>query len=209
VEVVAEKSARSARKAKGAGYLRRAEILDAAEKLFVREGYQGATIRKIAQEVGLSSTALYMHFRDKSEILLEICEGAFSHLRDVNREIAALPLPPEERIRRMLEAYVEFGLANPNAYIVVFGRTLAAPEKGAVLNELGQQVQEPFQAALRELSESAPLRCTPEEATYVCWAACHGLVALMVNSPEIQWPAGSKGMIDKMLDTLICGLRAS
>ena len=66
---------RSARKAKGDGHLRRAEILEAAERIFVAEGYDGATIRKIADEVGVSSTALYMHFQDKGAILLEICEA--------------------------------------------------------------------------------------------------------------------------------------
>ena len=71
-----EKPQRSARKAKGHGHLRRAEILEAAERIFLAEGYQGATIRKIADEVGVSSTALYMHFRDKDQILLEICDGA-------------------------------------------------------------------------------------------------------------------------------------
>ncbi|PZQ45154.1 MAG: TetR/AcrR family transcriptional regulator, partial [Phenylobacterium zucineum] len=52
---------RSARKPKGEGHARRAEILAAAERIFVEVGYEGATIRKIAEEVGLSSTALYMH----------------------------------------------------------------------------------------------------------------------------------------------------
>ena len=208
MEVVAEKSAKSGRKAKGAGYLRRAEILHAAEKLFVREGYQGATIRKIAQEVGLSSTALYMHFRDKSEILLEICEGTFAHLRDANLEIVSLPISAEQRVRRMLEVYVEFALANPNAYLVVFERTLVAPEKVKVLNELGQQVEDPVLQALRELSATTPLRCSPEEATHICWAACHGLVALVINHPQVEWPAAPKTLINIMLDTLVAGLKA-
>src|SRR5580704_17835253 len=62
VSMTLTKPPRSARKAKGDGHLRRAEILQAAELIFVRDGYQGATIRKIAEEVGVSSTALYMHF---------------------------------------------------------------------------------------------------------------------------------------------------
>ena len=59
---------KSARKPKGDGHLRRAEILRAAERIFVAEGYEGATIRKIADEVGVSSTCLYMHFRDKDPV---------------------------------------------------------------------------------------------------------------------------------------------
>lgn len=56
------------RKARGEGHERRAEILAAAQRLFVEYGYEGATIRKIADAVGLSSTALYLHFRKKDEI---------------------------------------------------------------------------------------------------------------------------------------------
>src|SRR5580704_17149160 len=114
------KPPRSARKAKGDGHLRRAEILQAAERIFVRDGYQGATIRKIADEVGVSSTALYMHFRDKDDILLEICAGAVGALLALNTEIAARPSCPIEKVRLMLDAYMRFGLENPNTYWLTF-----------------------------------------------------------------------------------------
>src|SRR3954464_15337187 len=77
---------KTARKAKGDGHLRRAEILEAAERIFIAEGYEGATIRKIADEVGVSSTALYMHFQDKACILLEICQNTFQNLLARNAE---------------------------------------------------------------------------------------------------------------------------
>src|SRR5205085_4713798 len=113
VETTARKTAR---KAKGDGHLRRAEILEAAERIFVAEGYEGATIRKIADEVGVSSTALYMHFQDKDQILLEICTEAMELLLSINSEVSAQPVDSVARVRLMLEAYVSFALQNPNAY---------------------------------------------------------------------------------------------
>ena len=83
-------SSRSGRKAKGEGHSRRGEILSAAERIFVERGYEGATIRKIADEVGLSSTALYMHFADKGEILQEICRDAFARLIEATERLATL-----------------------------------------------------------------------------------------------------------------------
>ena len=80
MEAVLSKPVRSARKAKGDGHLRSIEILEAAERIFVADGYEGATIRKIADEVGVSSTALYMYFQDKSQIMLEICVHALEEL---------------------------------------------------------------------------------------------------------------------------------
>src|SRR5262249_30615992 len=111
---------KTARKAKGDGHLRRAEILEAAERIFVAEGYEGATIRKIADEVGRSSTALYMHFHDKACILLEICQSTFQVLLARNAEIAARPVDPVVRTRMMLESYVRWGLDHPNAYQLVY-----------------------------------------------------------------------------------------
>src|SRR6516225_8845221 len=96
---------KSTRKAKGEGYSRRAEILAAAERIFVAHGYEAATIRKIADEVGVSSTALYMHFRDKDQILLEICSGAMEELLAGNRQVSAMPIDAVARVRLMLEGY--------------------------------------------------------------------------------------------------------
>jgi AcrR family transcriptional regulator len=183
--------------------------LHAAEGLFVREGYHGATIRKIAQDVGLSSTALYMHFRDKSEILVEICGSTFAQLRTANEEIAAQPLSPTERVRRMLEAYIRFGLANPNAYLVVFERsTDIAAEKQATLNTFAHEMAEPFNEALRALSDAKRLRCSVDEAGHTCWAACHGLISLIINHPKMPWAAPPEAMTTLMVDTLINGLLA-
>ena len=66
------KPTKSPRKPKGSGHLRRSEILDVAQKIFAEEGYEGATVRKIAEKVGVSSTAIYLHFPDKRAMLLEI-----------------------------------------------------------------------------------------------------------------------------------------
>ncbi|MBL7660556.1 TetR/AcrR family transcriptional regulator, partial [Escherichia coli] len=85
----------------------------AAERIFVEFGYEGATIRKIAEEVGLSSTALYMHFADKGEILQEICRVAFEELIASTENLALEDGPPEVRLRGMIDAYVDFGFANP------------------------------------------------------------------------------------------------
>ena len=209
MSVVVEKAVKSGRKAKGDGYLRRAEILQAAETLFVREGYHGATIRKIAQDVGLSSTALYMHFRDKSEILVEICGNTFGLLRASNEEIAAQPLTPAERVRRMLEGYIRFGLENPNAYLVVFGRSSdISPDKQAGLNTFAYEMAEPLYAALRALSDAEKLRCSVDEAAHICWAGCHGLISLIINHPKMPLPAPTETMAARMVETLILGLLA-
>lgn len=203
-----KKPQRSARKPKGDGHLRRGEILRAAERIFIAEGYQGATIRKIADEVGVSSTALYMHFRDKDEILLEICDNAIAKLLKSNSEIATRPIDAVSRVRLMLDAYMSFALENPNAYQLVFcGHSgLVSEDKQMVTEALGDRCYDIFVDTVREIGATGRLRTgTVESAAQAMWAACHGLVALLLTKPKFHW-APTDELRGVMLDGLLHGL---
>jgi len=210
VTLVEQKPTKSARKAKGDGHLRRIEILEAAERIFVAEGYEGATIRKIADEVGVSSTALYMHFRDKDEILHEICFAAMQALLAQNREIAARPLDPVTRVRLMLEGYTRMGLEHPNAYRLVF---CSAPRPGdgeaqTGAAEIASECYDCYTGVVREIAAAGRLRIADAEcAAQALWAACHGLVALKITRPNVKW-ATPKELTSVMVEGLLHGLVA-
>jgi AcrR family transcriptional regulator len=203
------KAAKSARKAKGDGHLRRAEILHAAERIFVLDGYQGATIRKIADEVGVSSTALYMHFRDKDEILLEICEGAIAALLAANTEIAGRPMDAVSRVRMMLEAYIRFGLENPNPYELAFcthQQEGVTPDRSEAAADLAARCYQTFKGAVNDIAVEGRLRIGDgDTAAQVLWAACHGLVALRIQRPGVDWQPDDV-LIKVLLDSLFEGL---
>jgi AcrR family transcriptional regulator len=210
VTTTLNKPQRSARKAKGHGHMRRAEILKAAERIFVADGYEGATIRKIADEVGVSSTCLYMHFHDKDQILLQICTAAMEELLAVNSEISSLPLSPVERVRMMLRAYVDFALRNPNAYRLIFcsPSTDGPAHKAATSHELGTECAERFSGVVREIAAEGRLRAgDPQTVTRALWAACHGLATLMITKPSLDW-APAEQMTEVLVDGLLFGLIA-
>ncbi|RAK61505.1 TetR/AcrR family transcriptional regulator [Phenylobacterium hankyongense] len=199
---------RSARKAKGDGHLRRAEILEAAERIFIAEGYEGATIRKIADEVGVSSTALYMHFQDKGCILFEICERTLRLLLERNGEIAAKPLDPVVRVKMMLDAYMRWGLEHPNAYQLVYSapRPLSAALWPEDTVDLSTQCYEIFSGVVREIAATGRLRTgTADSAAQALWMSCHGVVALLAARPSFTW-APQEELIQVTLDGLMNGL---
>ena len=70
------------RKRRGEGHTRREEILQAAKKLFLTEGYNATTIRRIADHVGVSAPTLYVYFQDKDAIMLALCDQTFAHLTE-------------------------------------------------------------------------------------------------------------------------------
>lgn len=204
----AAKPMRSARKPKGEGHVRRGEILAAAERIFVECGYEGATIRKIAEEVGLSSTALYMHFRDKSEMLLEICKEAFAELMKADLAILEGPGDAAQKVRRMLEAYMDFGLDNPNAYRLVFcTRAREGTGVQATAQRLGMELFQIFERTVAELGATGRLKTDPTVASQTMWAGAHGIVSLVITKPAFPW-ADRRALTAAMLEALCDGIVA-
>src|SRR5262245_51071726 len=78
----------------------RRAILDAARELFIHEGYQNVSIRKIAERIEYSPAALYSYFPSKDDIFFALAEEGFRLLYGEPGAIAKLEhLPPLERLR--------------------------------------------------------------------------------------------------------------
>lgn len=197
---------RSQRKPKGEGHARRAEILAAAERIFVDHGYDGATIRKIADEVGLSSTALYMHFSDKSEILHEICERSFEDLLKVQRAVVAEETSSRARMRRIMESYVAFGFEHPNAYRLVYmTRPIEAQQAETAAQGMGIALFQSFISVVEEAEAEGLLRGPALATAQTLWAGAHGVVSLMITKPYFDWVERDV-LVRTMLDALFAGL---
>ena len=182
---------RSERKARGSGHLRRAELLAAAQRIFTKEGYEGATIRKIAEEVGVSSTALYMYFEDKSQIMLEICVQALEGQLQAMHLVAAQPREPQAKVRALLNRMLRFGFDQPTAYQLLY---CVVPKdvhdrRDAVISPLSHacfglvlKAVEAAQAAGR-LRDDAPARTVSEALI----SACHGVLCIRISTPKAPW----------------------
>ncbi|HEY4029247.1 MAG TPA: TetR/AcrR family transcriptional regulator [Caulobacteraceae bacterium] len=199
---------RSERKARGSGHLRRAELLAAAEKIFTVAGYEGATIRKIAEEVGVSSTALYMYFQDKSQIMLEICVHALEGLHRQLEAISAEKLEPLAKVRAMLEVMLRFGFDQPTAYQLLYcvapkeinerRNEVIAPLSRSCFHKMQKAIEDAIAAG--QLRGDMPGRAVAEAVV----ASCHGLIGMRLANPYAPW-AESDLMRQVLLDGLFEG----
>jgi len=78
----------------------RQDILDAARELFVREGYEATSVRRIAEKVGCSPGILYHYFEDKPSIMAQLVREAFAQLTKRLLAICDDNAPPLDRLRR-------------------------------------------------------------------------------------------------------------
>lgn len=94
-------------------------ILDASVKLFLEHGYDGVSIRKIADIIEYSPTTVYLYYKDKNEILFELHEIGFKKLETFNQGIFDIK-NPLLRLHKLGENYLRFGLENPEYYDLMF-----------------------------------------------------------------------------------------
>ena len=184
----------------------RQSILDAASEMFVAEGYDNVSMRKIASKIGYTPTTIYLYFHDKADLLNQICERTFAQLTRNLLAISKLSVGPRERLRLGLHEYIQFGLQHPNHYQIVFN---TSESSGSV--QCFEQSQ--GEAAFETLRHSVSL-CTvdgsikkhdTELASQTLWAGIHGVTSILITQKGFPFVEQSK-LIDSVVDTLIAGI---
>ena len=150
-----------------------AEILEAAERVGDRLGHEGLTMRSIAAEAGVVTTALYSEFGNKQGILEALNSRIRSELArflDSSVEIAA---NMGDRLLRCCSAYVEFGLAHPWRYACAFGHD----ETSVTSGRCGAAASTFVDRAARYMDGGPKAR----EKALSIWVALHGLVTALLR----------------------------
>ncbi len=190
----------------------RAKILDAARALFVEEGYEAVTMRKIAEKIEYSPTALYFHFADKTALIRALCEHDF--LAFASQFVKLMKIAdPVERVRRSGEAYVEFAITHPHQYRLMF-MTPHPKEATPQLAESNNPEENAYQFLRMNVEEAMNAgRLRPELkdvelVAQVLWAGVHGVASLYIAKGDAEWVEmrDPKKMAKIMVDGLMRGL---
>ncbi|MGH7857296.1 MAG: TetR/AcrR family transcriptional regulator, partial [Candidatus Binatia bacterium] len=151
----------------------RRAILDAAEELIARHGEEGLSIREVCARAGVTPPTIYHHFGDKASLVERVVDECFA---EFDRSFArrAAPTDPVERLRWGLDRYVEYGLAHPVHYRLMFEqRHRPTPGGMASYDILRRQV-----AAIAAAGRLGP---PVEDATAALWSAVHGVTSLLIH----------------------------
>ena len=98
----------------------RTAVLDAARQLLVREGYRDLSMRDVARAVGCSVSSIYLYFAGKDALVHALMDEGFERWHRRMREVAGAEPTPAARLEAVCRAYVEFGLANPEFYEIMY-----------------------------------------------------------------------------------------
>ncbi len=173
----------------------RQTILDAARDLFAQLGYEGVSMRKVAQAVDYSPTAIYLHFADKEALFREICAHDFGELAEAFRQLVQIP-NPADRLGACGRAYIEFAVAHPNHYRLMFLNPVPLPPTESDLERCGNPENDAYaflRALVHQCREDGCFRTDLTDDDLIAqtlWAAVHGVAALEIAMPKdssIDW----------------------
>ena len=187
----------------------RQEILDAARELFIEEGYESVSMRRIAEKIEYSPTTIYLYFQDKAELLNNICAETFEKLAVRLERSRARFRDPLERMREGLREYVEFGLQNPQHYRVTF--MVSHPQASDQYNEAqaaGFRAYEHLRQSVVECIRAGKFHNVDvDTASQSLWAGVHGVTSLLIANKKFPFVERNK-LVNMVVETLMKGLEA-
>ena len=94
-------------------------IIEEAMKLILEMGFNNMSLRKLADRVGMSATNIYYYYSSKDEIYLNIQIKGFQALEKRLEKIYTPVNDPLDNLRKMIQAYLDFGFSNPDYYQIM------------------------------------------------------------------------------------------
>lgn len=162
----------------------KAAILEAAKKLFIKEGYEATSIRKIAAEIEFSPTTIYLYYKDKTDIAYALHQEGFNLLRERFQVLSHVE-QPFERLKAMGRVYIQFAFDHPDFYELMF----VMREPMAYLEAHHPEEEWPEGERLFDFLVGAVASCKADgyfpdtgtqEMAMLAWGAVHGLSSLYI-----------------------------
>jgi AcrR family transcriptional regulator len=184
-----------ARNPRGQGERLREALIEAATELLAElEDAEALSVRAVTARVGVTPTALYLHFADKDELLETVKDRCFGELRSHVRAAEDQAGPdPRAQLEQMCEAYVRFAAEHPGHYRVLFytrrRRQLEWSDAG----------REAFGDLVRAVERCLLAGRDPSPVALMVWAGLHGYVGLRAISGHFLLPDPATN-IEQLLD---------
>ena len=198
---------------RGTGERLRQEILDAATRILEETGREDAlSLRGVAREVGISAPSVYLHFKDKTDLVGTVIAAAYHALAAAMDEAGqAAGAGPWERMRATTAAYRRFAIDKPRRYRLMFSLEYE-PERRPVTDDplVDLATEAPLVIVLRAWTDAVDAYLTavePERRAEAqtlgihLWTAMHGQLVLWRTLPNPH--AGSDAILIELEESLL------
>lgn len=185
----------------------RQAILDTAREILLTKGYNSLSMRSIAKRIEYSPTTIYLYFRNKGEIIHHLIEEAFAHQFETMKAAGSREQSPLMRLRAVSDAYIRFGLSEPDRYKIIYMADISQymdTERLLEQDRIARSVRELVYRSVNDVLTASGSQADPECVFQAIWANCHGIVSLMIGRPDFPWVEREK-LIETSLDITLKG----
>jgi AcrR family transcriptional regulator len=185
----------------------RAALLEAALAVISEIGPQGLSIREVARRAGVSHAAPYRHFADRDELILAVVEQGFELMQQTMlAEKAAAPDDPLNQFAASGLAYVNFALAHPAYYRVMFSGDLLSSTGHLSLRHTSREALQEMVANIAECQRLGVVRSgDPVVQALAILSTIHGFVSL-VNDNRIGHLLGDSYSLNSIRDAILLSI---
>lgn len=140
-------------------------------------------MRRIAKKVGVSATSIYLHFKNKDELLLTLIDQSIDRLIETLEKAVAAGSDPIEKLEMAGREYLNFAITHPQEYEIIF---LVRPEEMPKYpEEKFQNIRRGYELMAGIIEEGIEKEFIEEEnpllAAYTIWSQLHGAVSVILN----------------------------
>lgn len=162
----------------------RQNILDAAYGIVKEEGWEGLSMRKIADRIEYTAPIIYEYFSNKEAILLELTKKGFKMLVIALEKASEKFETPEEKLEAMWMAYWDFAFTDKEMYQVMFGVQMSCCSKRDTVSEDPYRL---FTAVIADvMKDSNPTEEVVKQKYFTFFSVIHGLISInIVNNNEL------------------------
>ncbi len=195
---------------------RKIKIYNAARDLFFKYGYRGTSMEMIARQAGYSKKSIYLDYRNKDDLFLNLVVEGTAILLDKLLQIPHERLEVEEAIVAFFKVYYDFSSQYESYFKMAFSE--ATPELVANTSaEVQQKLAKLSQACLEEAAKVARraieagivIPIDPWEAAGVFLGAATGNIMLAKGAGQALFATESlKRISDKSIKIILRGIRA-
>lgn len=179
----------------------RRRILDAAKALFVKEGFDNVSLRRIAGAIDYSPAALYRYFKNKREILSVLRNEGFDRYLERQRERVMQYPDPLDRLTAGGKGYIRFAMEEPEYFHLMFGTGCKEVDMEGKWAESSLESFENFRGNVRECVEAGHFGDVDADmVVFAMWSSVHGLAHLFSSG---QVPIVSELELSSFVDDII------
>jgi AcrR family transcriptional regulator len=176
-------------------------IIKTAMDLFIDEGIDNVSLRRIADKIEYSPGSIYSYFKDKGEIIHAIHTEGFEKLYTLQLTLESIS-NPLEKLSKMGELYMKFALENPGYYDLMFiAKGVAAKIYEKQEWDVGQRSYNYLRDTVKQCIEQGyMIESDIDAATFAMWSFVHGMASLIIRGrcamiPEEQIKQIVKGSL--------------